>query len=180
MHVRSLAVGRSLFPLRSLGVLLSPVPTLVLIRQRKNTFTLTCAPRRLHSNSAGHSASKADEVFAAAFLQHACASLSVALQAANAAIAVGGLQRLRVEQLSADLPLSPGQDGYPSRNRTARRVAHVHASQLDVTDGQPPSPGAHPRWLGGAARRPRLCLPFESACGRRRGCVAQLPRWSPH
>jgi len=78
-------------------------------------------------------ASKADEVSAAAFLQHACASLSVALQAANAAIAVGGLQRLRLEQLSADLPMSPGQDGYPSRRRTARHVAHVHASQLDVS-----------------------------------------------
>ena len=78
-------------------------------------------------------ASKADEVSAAAFLQHACASLSVALQAANAAIAVGGLQRLRLEQLSADLPMSPGQGGCPSRRRTARRVAHVHASQLDVS-----------------------------------------------
>ena len=79
-------------------------------------------------------ASKADEVSAAAFLQHACASLSVALQAANAAITVGGLQRLRLEQLSADLPMSPGQDGgYSSRRRTARRVAHVHASQLDVS-----------------------------------------------
>ena len=51
----------------------------------------------------------------------------------NAAIAVGGLQRLRLEQLSADLPMSPGQDGYPSRRRTARHVAHVHASQLDVS-----------------------------------------------
>ena len=49
-----LPVGRSLFPLRSRGILLSPVPTLVLIRQRKPTFILTFAPRRLHSNSAGH------------------------------------------------------------------------------------------------------------------------------
>jgi len=66
-------------------------------------------------------ASKADEISAAAFQQHACASLSVALQAANAAIAVGGLQRLRLEQLSADLPMSPGQGGgCPSRRRTPR------------------------------------------------------------
>ena len=44
----------------------------------------------------------------------ASTSLSVALQAANVAIAVGGLQRLRLEQLSADLPMSPGQGGCPS------------------------------------------------------------------
>ena len=34
--------------------------------------------------------------------------LSVALQAGKAAIAFGGLQRLRTEQLAWDLPLSPG------------------------------------------------------------------------
>ena len=44
VHVGSLAVGRSLFPLGSLGILLSPVPTLVLIRQREPTFTHTPSP----------------------------------------------------------------------------------------------------------------------------------------
>ena len=50
-------------------------------------------------------ASKADEVSAAAFLQHACASLSVALQAANAAIVVGGRQRLRLHGKGRFVPL---------------------------------------------------------------------------
>ena len=60
---------------------------------------------------------------AQAFLQHAAASLSIALQAGNAAIAFGGLQRLRTEQLAWELPLSPrtGSHGHPSR----RRIAHV-------------------------------------------------------
>jgi len=29
--------------------------------------------------------------------------------------------------------MSPGQDGYPSRRRTVHRVAHVHASPMDVS-----------------------------------------------
>jgi len=37
-----------------------PVPTLVLIRQRNHTFIHTFAPRRLHSNSAGHSDGNGD------------------------------------------------------------------------------------------------------------------------
>lgn len=49
-----------------------------------------------------------------AFLQQAYEHLSVALHAANASIAVGGLQRLRVSQLlsSGDLPMSPCLGGY--------------------------------------------------------------------
>ena len=60
-------------------------------------------------------ASKADEMSARGFLHQAYARLSIALHAANAAIAVGGMQRLRVDQLfgmcsegGADLPMSPG------------------------------------------------------------------------
>ena len=60
-------------------------------------------------------ASRADDTSGHAFLQQAYAHLSVALHAANAAIALGGLQRLRVSQLSGDLPMSPGLGGYPSR-----------------------------------------------------------------
>jgi hypothetical protein len=45
-------------------------------------------------------ASKCDEMTVHAFLQHVAASVSVALQAGNAAITFGGLQRLRVAQLS--------------------------------------------------------------------------------
>lgn len=58
---------------------------------------------------------------------------SVALQAGNAAIAFGGLQRLRVEQLAWDLPMSPGLRGHPSRRRIARRIAHIHNSSLDIS-----------------------------------------------
>ncbi|MDR3549426.1 MAG: hypothetical protein P4M11_14365 [Candidatus Pacebacteria bacterium] len=70
-------------------------------------------------------ASTVDEVSGHAFLQDAYARLSVALQSANAAIMIGGLQRLRVNQLSCDLPMSPGvgQRAFASRRRTARRIA---------------------------------------------------------
>ena len=53
-------------------------------------------------------ASKVSDISAQAFLQQTYARLSVALQSANAAIMVGGLQRLRMDQLSSDLPMSPG------------------------------------------------------------------------
>lgn len=77
-------------------------------------------------------ASKSDEVSAQAFLQHAAASLSVALQASNAAIAFAGLQRLRTEQLAWEQPLSPGLHGHPSRRRTARHSARVRTGPLDI------------------------------------------------
>lgn len=69
-----------------------------------------------------------------AFLQQAHARLSVALQAANAAIAIGGLQRLRVSQLSCDLPMSPGVGprAFASRRRTARRTAEVHSTGVNL------------------------------------------------
>jgi hypothetical protein len=51
-------------------------------------------------------ASKVDDTSGQAFLHDAYARLSVALQSANAAIAIGGLQRLRVNQLSADPDVS--------------------------------------------------------------------------
>ena len=69
------------------------------------------------------------------FLQQACARLSVALQSANAAITIGGLQRLSVSQLSCDLPMSPsvGQRAFASRRRTARRIAKVHSSRVNLS-----------------------------------------------
>ena len=80
-------------------------------------------------------ASKVDDTSAHAFLQDAYARLSVALQSANAAIAIGGLQRLRVNQLSADLPMSPGlgQRAFPSRRRIARHIAEVHSSRVNLS-----------------------------------------------
>ena len=81
-------------------------------------------------------ASKVDSMSGHAFLQQAYARLSVALHAANASIAVGGLQRLRVQQLlvsSGDLPMSPGLGGHPSRRRTARRQARVRTHHVDLT-----------------------------------------------
>jgi hypothetical protein len=79
-------------------------------------------------------ASTVDEVSGLAFIQDAYARLSVALQSANAAIATGGLQRLRVNQLSADLPLCPGvgQRASASRRRTARRIAEAHAMPVNL------------------------------------------------
>ena len=70
-----------------------------------------------------------------AFLQQAHARLSVALHAANAAIAVGGLQRLRVSQLSGDLPMSPGlgHRAFASRRRTARHIAEVHSMRVNLS-----------------------------------------------
>ena len=68
-------------------------------------------------------ASKVSDISAQAFLQQTYARLSVALQSANAAIMVGGLQRLRMDQLSSnDLPMSPGlgHRTFPSRRRSVR------------------------------------------------------------
>ena len=80
-------------------------------------------------------ASKVDGVSGHAFLQDAYARLSVALQSANAAIAIGGLQRLRVNQLSEDLPMSPGlgQRAFASRRRTARHIAEVHSMRVNLS-----------------------------------------------
>jgi len=81
-------------------------------------------------------ASKSDDMSGAAFLQHATASLSIALHSANARIAQGGMQRLRVEQLSADLPMSPGVGSHvrPSRRRITRHWKQVHsAKQVDLS-----------------------------------------------
>ena len=80
-------------------------------------------------------ASKVDSMSGHAFLQQAYARLSVALHAANASIAVGGLQRLRLSQLmlSGDLPMSPGLGGFPSRRRTAHRRVQVRTTTVDLT-----------------------------------------------
>lgn len=55
------------------------------------------------------------------------------LQAGAAAIAVGGLQRFRVEQLGWELSMSPGLGGYRSRRRAAHRLAQVQDGHLDVS-----------------------------------------------
>lgn len=92
-------------------------------------------PRLRLSDSSHSSISRychADDTSGHAFLQQAYARLSIALHAANAAIAIGGLQRLRVSQMSGDLPMSPGLGGYPSRRRVARRIAHVRTSRVDL------------------------------------------------
>ncbi|MDR3427768.1 hypothetical protein [Silvimonas sp.] len=70
-----------------------------------------------------------------AFLQQAYARLSVALQSANAAITIGGLQRLRVNQLSCDRPMSPGlgQRAFASRRRMARHIAEVHSMKVNLS-----------------------------------------------
>jgi hypothetical protein len=81
-------------------------------------------------------ATTVDDMSGHAFVQDAHARLSVALQSANAAIAIGGLQRLRVNQLSADLlPMCPGlgQRALASRRRTARRIAEVRSMPVDLT-----------------------------------------------
>jgi len=61
-------------------------------------------------------ANASEELSAAAFLQHASAALSVALQCGNADIAARGVQSMRVHQLAEELPL----DG-SSRRRRQRR-----------------------------------------------------------
>ena len=96
--------------------------------------------RKLLNTLASHS----DEMSAEAFLHHAMASLNVALQAGNAAIAFGGLQRLRTEQLAWELPLSPGLNGHPSRRRIARHSADVWSRPLDLESA------FHPVLRGGA------------------------------
>ena len=80
-------------------------------------------------------ASKVSDSSAQAFLQQTYARLSVALQSANAAIMVGGLQRLRMDQLSSDLPMSPGlgHRAFPSRRRTARHITEVHSSTVNLS-----------------------------------------------
>jgi hypothetical protein len=57
MYYSTVAYGRSLF---RLAFFCLSVPTLVLIRQRKLTFTHTFAPRRPHSSSAGHTSSSSN------------------------------------------------------------------------------------------------------------------------
>ena len=51
-------------------------------------------------------------------------------------IAIGGLRRLRVEELSAasELPISPGLGCHPSRLCTARYIANVHSSRINASE----------------------------------------------
>ena len=48
---------------------------------------------------------------------------------------VGGLQRLRMDQLSSDLPMSPGlgHRAFSSRRRTARHITEVHSSTVNLS-----------------------------------------------
>ena len=72
---------------------------------------------------------------AAEKIQQSYARLSVALQNANAALTLGGLQRLHLHQLSAsgDSLIHPDRMGYPSHRRAQQHLARVRNSRIDMS-----------------------------------------------
>ena len=50
-----------------------------------------------------------------------------------AAVAFGGLQRLRVAQLAWDLPMSPGLHTHPSRRRSHQHITRIRGSEIDIS-----------------------------------------------
>ena len=90
----------------------------------------TSAQRLLHKL-----ASKVDDTSGLTFIQQSYARLSVALQNANAALTLGGLQRLHLHQLSAsgDSLIHPDRNGYPSHRRAQQHLARVRNSRIDMS-----------------------------------------------
>jgi hypothetical protein len=80
-------------------------------------------------------ASRVDDMSGQAFIQQSFARLSVALQNANAAITIGGLQRLRLNQLSisGDFLMNPSLGGYPSRRRAQQHLTRVRDTRVDMS-----------------------------------------------
>ncbi len=70
-------------------------------------------------------ADASEELTAAAFLRHASAALSVALQCGNADIAARGVQSMRVHQL---------EDQHPTRSAHPTRRRHQHRARCTPSD----------------------------------------------
>jgi hypothetical protein len=77
-------------------------------------------------------ADASEELSAAAFLRHASASLSVALQCGNADIAAKGAQALRVHQLSQQQQAGSAGRNRASRRQLQRRDARTRAEPMRV------------------------------------------------
>jgi len=108
-------------------------------------------------------ANASEELSAAAFLQHASAALSVALQCGNADIAARGVQSMRMHQLAEELPLNSNGSGRKRRQRRPR----LAATPSSTAAGRPLQvSGFHTLFHAAAkppARRTGLYIHFDAA-----------------